>query len=56
MTIHDLLEKIENLKKANLLRDESQVEFVVPEDAALGKAFDVESAGREGQDWLTLRA
>lgn len=60
MTIRDLLQKIEDLKRSGLLRDESQVCIAfIPYDAE-GEAYEVvapiATADRETADHLTLRA
>ena len=60
MTIRELLEIIETLKSANLLRDESRVEMSY-RPAANGiddedTHFEVRGASRELHDRLTLRA
>lgn len=60
MTIADLLQKIEDLKRAGLLRDESRVEYAYHTTAPDGDKVEVEVwievAGREFPDRLTLRA
>ena len=56
MTIKELLVIIGELESSNLLRDESRVEFVIPANASEDDVYDVESAERESQDRLTLRA